>query len=178
MKVTMNESQMLEQWKLRGGLLLRRTDCSIEMTTGIDVDQLLKLKMRDWYVKLLDEGGAELLSPRDIAEEVAMRVDDDGVGVIELPDGCRRVLEVELDCWKREATVVKRDDRVLAPRQLNRYSRGGVVKPVAVVDRDCVRLYSVPSGVKARVKKLQVVMAEDGVYEMDERALGMIPTIE
>jgi hypothetical protein len=88
------------------------------------------------------------------------------------------VLEVELDCWKREATVVKRDDRVLAPRQLNRYSRGGVVNPVAVVERDCLRLYSVPSGVKARVKKLQVVMEEDGVYEMDERALGMIPTIE
>ena len=113
----------------------------------------------------------------DIARDVAPVLHDDGLMTVTLPTGCRRVVEVEAEGWTRAATVAMVGSS-LALRQDNPYSRGRVDAPVAVLHPGRLVLYSAPPGVaRPRLRRLLCVMEpEEGLYELDERAVSLIPT--
>lgn len=173
MKMTLSTEEMLNQWRLRRALEPLRSDCTVERTDGIDLDSLLRLEMRDWYLKLLDTASLEYLAPVDLAGDVALSVGDDGVATVNLPERCRRVVEVMLDEWERPATILA-PDSPLARCQQSVYSRGGSVAPVAVQEAGRLRLYSVAGQSPVITRLLCVAEPEDGVYTFDERALSLI----
>ncbi len=175
MIITLTHSEMLAQWKLRRVLEPLRDDCAAVRRDGIDLDRLLALEMRDWYLQLLDTAPAELTGVTDIAADVDVVMQPDGSGVVALPEGCRRVVAVTMKGWRRGATVVTDPDSPLAMLQTCRHSRGGTVMPVAVVDGSVLRLYTPPDGDAAEITELKCVMEPpEGVYRMDERALSSI----
>lgn len=176
MKLTLTANEMLDIWRMRRALLPLREDCVVGRSDGIDVDMLLRYEMRQWYATLLDTAPPEMLVLTDIAREVAPVLLDDGSVEVALPGGCRRVIEVMLEGWVRQATLT-RPETPLARRQANPYSRGRTEMPVAVVNSSRLTLYSAPAGVaRPRLSRLLcVVEPDEGLYQLDERAIALIP---
>ncbi|MCM1517134.1 MAG: hypothetical protein NC117_00635 [Pseudoflavonifractor sp.] len=176
MKLTLSSTEMLDIWRMRRALLPLREDCVVERSDGIDVDMLLRHELRQWYVTLLDTAPFDMLVLTDIASDVAPMPCDDGSVAVTLPQRCRRVAEVSLDGWTRPALMAA-PGSPLALRQTNPYSRGRIDAPVAVVYPGRIILYSAPAGsVRPRLDRLLcVVEPDEGFYQLDERALGLIP---
>ncbi len=178
MKLRLNTEEMLNQWRLRRALEPLRNDCTVERLDGTDTDELLRNEMHDWYLTLLDTAPAEILTLTDISGDVALKRNPDGTATVKLPERCRRVEELRLDCWQRPATITGQDTP-LARLQCNPYSRGGTAEPVAVKHHGRLQLYSIPEGVDASIESLYCVMEpDDGFYEMDERALSLIESYD
>lgn len=174
MKIKLSTDEMLDQWRLRRELEPLRSDCTVERLDGIDTDALLRNELNDWYRNLLDTAPVEMLSITDIADMVAIVKRDDGSATVRLPEKCRRVVEVMLDCWQRPARITAADSP-LARLQDNPYSRGHTSEPVAVERHRRLQLYSIPDGHVPEITSLYCVMEpDDGFYEMDERALSTI----
>lgn len=164
-------------WRSRLLLEPLRNDCEVTLTEGADVDGVLGRQIDAWYSELLDTAPLRYLALTDIADRTTVTMSVDGVGTIQLPKECRRVVSVELSEWERPATVTSDPASPLAMRQANRFSRGGRAAPVAVVDGLRMRLYSV-SKPMSQVKSL-VVVAEppEGQYCLDDSALSLIPNL-
>ena len=177
MILTLTHQQMLAQWMLRRHLLPMRGDIEVVTQYGYDMEQLCTLHMRDWYLNLLATASPDLLAVEDIAPEVTMTVDADGVGTVALPADVVRVLGVESDEWLHPATVVTDPQSPLAMMQRGYYSRGGAFAPGAIVEAQRLRLYtfddSLPDNRLSRL--LCVRVPADGTYRLDERALSLIP---
>lgn len=177
MELILNEEQMLQEWMLRRyNEPVLRVDGSVDIVYGVDVGAVEKSRMRRWYLDLLDHGALPLLSPVDIAGEVAVKSAADGVLEIDLPAGVRRVVDVRLSCWRRPARIVPLEDVATVRRQCNPFSRGGSAMPVAVVGQRRLSLFSVPER-ETNVKLLSLtVVRDDGpdVYRFDDSALATV----
>lgn len=151
-----------------------RNDAAVTRVDGVDRDRLHQVEMRNWYLNLLATGDLRYLKISDIATQVAVTSMGDGTGRVLLPEKCVRPLWVMLEGWDRAARVVE-PDTLEAEMQLNEFSRGGTVEPVAVHYPGQLRLYSLVEGETQKLTALRCVMEpEDGVYEMDESALESI----
>ncbi len=152
-----------------------RNDAAVTRVDGVDRDRLHQVEMRNWYLNLLATGDFRFLKISDIATQVAVTDMGDGTGRVLLPDKCVRPLWVTLDGWDRCARVVS-PDSIEAEMQLNEFSRGRTVEPIAVNYPGQLRLYSLIDGVTPKITSLRCVMEpDDGVYEFEDSALTTIP---
>lgn len=177
MKITLNEKEMVERWMLLRYHEVPRCDAAITRVDGIDLRGLSLIEARAWYVDLLDRGEAGYLSPEDIAAEVAVRPEADGVAVVALPENCRRVVAMRLNGREGEVELLRADDGSARRRSLgNPFSRGGRACPVAVVSADKrLTIYSLPGTEVPVIESLTCVMEPaDGTFVMDDSALGLI----
>ena len=174
MKITLSSEEMLAQWKLRRGFEPLRSDCVITRSDGVDIDQLLRLEMRDWYLNLLSTGPIEMLATTNIANDIAVVVGEDNVGIVTLPESCRRIVEFQLEGWLRPAKIITNPHCQEALLQDNPYSRGGCEQPVVVLDGNRLFLYSLPSSTPKIVRAIAVMEPTDGSYVLDERGLSTI----
>lgn len=175
MMMKLSTEEMLSQWRMRRELEPLRSDCTVSRADGIDLTPLLVAQMRDWYLGLLDNAPLEMLAVTNIANDVALVVNEqDGMATITLPSQCRRVVEVKLTTWARPAEIVGPDSS-LAMRQKWKFTRAGTTYPVAINDNGLLRLYGVERGNTPKIERLLCVMEpEDGFYTFDERALSLI----
>ncbi len=180
MKLRLSEDEMLALWRRRRGLEPLHNDCAVTRTDGIDIDAYLRDEMKGWYMNLLDIGEERMLSPRDIARLTAVRPVEAGVSRVALPDGCRRVLSVELTGFDSPAIVTTDVASPLVRAQGNPFARGARHRPVAlVVSGGVMMLYTAPSAGVPRIERMMcVVEPDEGFYELDEAALSLIPGIE
>lgn len=173
--ITLTPDQMLNLWRIAQGFEPLRTDASVTRTDGLDIDTMLRLQMRAWYLKQLDTAPCSLLPVEEIRTEVVPRPVADGSLALTLPDGVRRVVEVQLGGWMRPATIIEADDPSAAAtlqRQASAYARGGVEHPVAVLQsRSELRLYPGASASIAIVT-LRVVRPPKDAYTLDESLLA------
>lgn len=174
MKIILSSEEMLAQWKLRRGFEPLRNDCVITRTDGVDLDQLLRLEMRDWYLKLLNTAPLEMLSTTNIANDIVVLIGNDNVGTITLPENCRRIVELQLDGWSRPAKIIDNPFCQEAILQDNPYSRGGNEQPIAIKHGNRLYIYSLSSSTPKIVKAIAVMEPSNGTYEMDESALALI----
>ncbi len=167
---------MLALWMRRHFMEPLRADCVVSRSDGVDLEAVAADEMRRWYVRMLADAPAEMLAPKDVALTVAIRRTANGTGTITLPENVVRVVAVKLSTWEREATIVAADS-ALGRLQANRYSRGGVAGPVAVVrPGGRLELFSLGSGVSVPVVETLLVVEDPGPerYVMDERLLGEV----
>ena len=174
MKITLSSEEMLAQWKLRRGFEPLRSAGVITRNDGVDIDQLLRLEMRDWYLNLLCTAPVEMLVTTNIANDIAVVVRDEGVGIVTLPESCRRIVEFQLEGWSRPAKIITNPHCQEAILQENPYSRGGCERPVVVIHGNRLFIYSLPSSTPKIVRAMAVMEPADGTYEMDERAVSLI----
>lgn len=178
MIINLSSDEMLDLWRLNCALLPLREDCVVERADGIDIDLLLHRRIRDWYLNLLDTAPVNLLAVTDIADQVAPRPLSDGSVAVDLPERCRRVVEVTLEGWNRPATIVDSAQLPVVTWQLNPYAMGSPDAPVAVVYDNSLRLYSAPqSPSPPRLSSLRcIIEPDDGTYRLHEQALALIPS--
>lgn len=178
MKIMLSSDEMLAQWKLRRGFAPLRTDCEITRSDGIDLDALLRLEMRDWYLNLLDTAPMELLAPENIAGDIALMPQADNSATVILPENCRRLVGFKLKEWKRSAKIITDPYSHEAQMQSNPYCRGGCENPIVVLHGNRLYVYSL-SPLTSHVIDFATAIMEptDGGYLMDEAALKTISNI-
>ncbi len=173
MEITLTSDEMLERWRLYRAMEPLRADCVVERTDGLDIDTILRIQMRAWYLDLLDFADPVRLAPVDVAPRSMLLPEADGSAVITLPPDCRRLLELKVEGWEIPATLTVPGTQ-LALEQMNPYTRGSCHAPVAVVNRFRCRIYPLPSPGAAIEWALAAVAPADGSYSMDDSALGLI----
>ncbi|MDE6462538.1 MAG: hypothetical protein K2K99_06035 [Muribaculaceae bacterium] len=98
MKVVLSRKEMLSEWLRRRAVEPMRLDCTVSRSDGPDVESLAEDEMRGWYLRQLDEAPAHLLSACVIGASEVQTVYDESqrLATVRLPEGVRRVLELEL----------------------------------------------------------------------------------
>ena len=183
MRVELSRADMLRRCRIGGGLEPVRHDFDVEITDGVDVDAALSLRLRDWYLALLDKGDRSLLAPDDISGAVSLATITggcaDGTRII-MPDMCRRVFDVKLRGWLHAVEVLPADefDRVKF-LQFNPYTAATAATPVAVFMAGAGG--GAAPDVAAWPAAAEVVLVNaamdpgEELYVMDEAALGTLP---
>lgn len=175
MKITLTTDEMLVQWKLHRGFAPLRADCVIERTDGVDLDAILRLEMRDWYLNLLDNAPIEMLAPTDIKNSIAIMKQSDGSGVVTLPENCRRVVEFQLKGWRQPAKIITNMNSHEAMLQTNKYSRAKCQSPIVIKHHNKLFIYSLPNDTNPTIEQALAIMEPaDGSYILDERGLSLI----
>lgn len=179
--ITLSQDQMLAQWKARHYLEPLRTDFSEVRTSGIDIDYVLKLEIRDWYLNLLDTGDVKMLPVTDLAlETAAINRPAAGAVVVMLPEKCRRVLAVRIKGYEQDIIPHTDVNDYEVTLQKSEYSRGGICEPVALLGMGkTLTIYAHDaSGNPPEIEHIYaVILPEDGFYTLDESALATIPTV-
>ncbi|MDE5942562.1 MAG: hypothetical protein K2H14_10690 [Muribaculaceae bacterium] len=172
MKVTYTKERMREEWKKRRWLEPLRADCRIRRSDGIDLDAYAETEMRQWYLELLATAPAGLLAPTDLTLTSTVKRTASGTAYVELPDTVVRVVSVRLAGWQRDAMIASGPHDPLAMRQANRFARGGVEHPVAVVNGHRLELYSAANPDSTPMLESLLVITDTGseTYKFDERA--------
>lgn len=140
-----SSEEMLALWRRELGYDTRRNDCSVSVYEGIDIDDMLRRRIRAWYLGLLDTADPALVPTDDFAVQAIATPLPDGGSFVALPDGARRPLAVMLDTWSRPVAPVSPDDA--APRlgrMASPYGQPGRRSPLAVAVPGGIRCY--PSG--------------------------------
>lgn len=178
MIIKLSSDEMLAQWKLRRGFAPLRVDCMITRSDGVDLDELLRLEMRDWYLNLLSTAQVEMLATTNIADDIAIVPMSDGEATVMLPQNCRRIVEFQLEGWERPAIILTDASSREAFMQQNPFARGNSVQPIALKHGNRLFLYTVPQNQQPKITRAIAVMEPtDGSYEMDETALSTINKI-
>ena len=183
MKVSYSREKMLEFCRQHGGLESLSVSCSVEQTDGISFDALLEADMRHRYLDLLDNGPENLLYPKEIGPVAHFDPRPDnlpqGWGLVEPPNGCRRILSIRLDGWSAPALPLPATElpAVLA-RQANPYTVATAEMPVAVLlpaGSVAVTPLSIEAMINPRVSSMTAAYDEGPqTYSFDEAALGRI----
>ncbi len=181
MKITLSKEKMLERCRKAGGLEPLRTDCTIELTDGIDLDAYLEPRLRKWYLDLLDTGPRELVAADNISATVSVSTNeygDTGGAVLTMPALCRRVFDVKMRGWAAAAEVLPPSEYArVASLQLNPFTAATAAFPVAVslpgsVAGKAADIAVWPCGSPARAESVIAALDPGGdYYTMDERAL-------
>lgn len=87
-------------------------------------------------------------------------------GSFVLPDDFVRIVVIDMNGWQRACTVLYPEDSPVGMMQMNPYSRAGYCKPICVErhsddGRRLLCYYSLPSGVKPKVKRFVYEAAYD-----------------
>ncbi len=177
MLISKTKAEMVAEWRLRKGLLPPATSGGGNREDGLEVDALIEREVKSWYYRILDTANPELLPMKDIADDVTVEQGADGSAEIELPEGCRRVVGVKLEGWRRCARIEADPDSVEARMQVSPYICGGCWQPVAVKNGRRLHLYSSAQN-RPRLEFLRCVMEpDDGTFKFDESLLGTISSV-
>lgn len=172
--ISLSKQQMLEIWRKRLGLQPRMADCSVAAFEGIDLDDLIAARMREWYLGLLDNAPAHLIPTADIASDVAIRLDDSPLWLtVSLPDSIRRPLSVKLKGWMVSVPVLSVEEAATTvARMASPYARPGVYAPLAVISPMGLRV----TPAAGLVEEL-IAVSDSGPesYILDESLLSTIP---
>lgn len=187
MKITLTQAQMLSLWRRAQGLEPTAAAVSLEQWDSIDTEAQLALRMRQWYLRLLDTGDETLVATSDISTQISLRRVGDGLYAATLPATCRRLLRLNITDECGTSMVVPDADAVpeTAVTRYHRRRANPWGAPAFVPVRACVRGHSLvvacghgPGGADTlpAVSEAQAVIDPgDETYILDEAALATIP---
>ena len=158
------------QFHRQHGLLSAKTfivGCSVTASSGYDMESIIKARMRDWYSRLVAAADPAMLAPVEIGDRLTLTIADDGTGIVNLPEETVKVLAVEMEGWRRAATVTADPLSRIALRQRSPYSRGCPESPVAVIDGSKMKLYTPAPGAAS-------LSVKPDIYHIDSAALATI----
>lgn len=163
--ITLSSDELLERWKLGHYYEPLRTDCQLTVTMGIDLDALLKLRMRERYISLLLSEPNPELPVTDLTPDLTLTRAPDGAGLVSRPADCLRVVLVKCQGWMKPARILTDPDSAEARAQASPMAHGGCYDPVAIVFDDSILLYTPPADSEPRLEKLlAVTLPPDDTY--------------
>ncbi len=155
--------------------LIDRVKVKLDELTPFDEDLLVALPNADikpveaYIDEALDEATTEVLlrvplhklSPKRVATAMAVPTSD-GVGYVDCPADFLRLYSFKMEGWHREVEFPISEGNPNYKLQRNHHTRGGVVKPVVVLNHrktetKQLEYYSLPNGVAHKVEKFLYV---------------------
>lgn len=174
--INLSESEMLKTWKRIMHIDTVRRECTIERDDGIDIDDLLINRLRQWYAHLLLTAPIELLPIEDLRAEVAVTADEQGVVTATLPERCVRPVEWQLAGWSHAVTHFAEPGSAIDVAQRSRWTRFGSQRPVAVKHDNHLLLYSIMPGITPTITQARcVAMPTDNRYLLHRDAMATLP---
>lgn len=171
--ITLTADSMLELWKTAKGFEPLRTDCTVSRSDGPDLDRILTLQMRAWYVGLLNTAPFSDLPLTDIGPRLTFSERCPGSYSARLPDGCLRVASADCDSWERPALIVTDPASPDAAAQSNPFARSGRARPVAVVGDGLLTVQPPPDGGKTRIMAVMLPDSDD-IYHLTPQMLASL----
>ena len=171
----LTDSQMLAHWRVYRGLANEHAECSIEIFDNINLDQRLRMEMRQWYLDLLDNGDLRHLVLTDISDRLKPVPLQTGIWRIKLPGEVRRLVSLVVDGADAPVKLIRETDVRRIKLNRNPYSRSSAAFPTAIITPDgWVTLYCRRRSLTLTCYGTGVVDPGDEVYEMDESALALL----
>lgn len=91
---------------------------------------------------------------------IAPTKNEDGSGYVALPADFERIVEFKMKGWQRVATIIQTSDPIYK-NQFNKYTRGGIAKPIAVLTKDGetkkLEYFSLPDNLNHAIEKATYV---------------------
>lgn len=181
--MTLTHEQMLELWKLHSGLEPALAEASVSRFDCLDVDRLLSLKMRAWYVDLMRRGDTAYVEPVEIVDRLKFkRTRDKHALVARLPPDVVCVISTKLDGFRPPVSAPALDADSVESKMATRRGahacltrRAAPPKPDAWVAED--NLIVDYFDIEARVPWSVMAITDPGdeLYRLTEAALGLIP---
>lgn len=174
--ITLSEDETVALWRKILNFDITRRDCTVERDDGIDLNELLKVHIRQWYAHLLNTAPAEWLPTSDVATLAQVSVDGYGVATITPPEHCVRILELQMNGWHRPICEFMSPTSRESKMQASEWLRGGPECPVVVDYGNRLMVYSVDTAKDASLLMLRAVIRPyQGNYTFSEEALATIP---
>lgn len=152
-------------------------------TFGIDTDDYIRAKLPDAIIRIFITAPAYLLKGMECRGQLVPERRQDGSGTVTFPENVLRVLSFKMKGWKRPVTRFIDSRHAKSELQYNRYTRGGVNKPVAVLSANAdgntvLDYYSLPSFVRNHEVEsaIYVPVPEivDGGYDVPVRLVDAV----
>lgn len=186
MKKTLTHSEMLGIWRMFRHLEPPLAEASVERYDCLEVDRMLSIAMRAWYLDLLDNAPLRMVCPVDIAPRLSWtRVEGSTLLVADIPADVRRIVAVTsggLPLELSSGSVTSLAGGPLPRRRAScsplgcqpaMYSAAPAIPAASVTDTAiCVDSPKAPDSVMA------VTDPGDETYIFDEAALSTIPLFE
>lgn len=174
--ITLSEDETVALWRKILNFDISRRECSVERDDGINLDELLKVHIRQWYAHLLSTAPAGWVPTSDVSSLAQVNVDKDGVATVILPEHCVRVLEIQMSGWHRPICEFLSPTCRESKMQISEWLRGGTENPVAVAYSDRLILYSVDTATQASILRLYAVIRPyQDTYTFSHEAMSTIP---
>lgn len=176
--LTLSARQLLQLYRKTFALDPSEPLCSIEQFYGIDIDDLISQRLRQWYVDLLHsrvEGLRPVVSSADSLVSVST-VSDSGEAILSLRDTVVSLRSVRLSGWTASADI-SQDSPTRQALAANPYSRPGVHSPVAWIGADGLIRAAPASPGSLIVEARAVVDPGPDTYILPSDALSHLPPI-
>lgn len=151
--------------------LIKRVKVKLDELTPFDEGLAVALPNADikpveaYVDEALDEAAGEVLlrvplhklSPKRVVGAMAVPVGD-GIGYVNCPDDFLRLYSFKMEGWQREVEYPISEGSFHYKLQRNKHTRGGVAKPVVVLNHRATKAkqleyYSLADGVEHKVEK-------------------------
>lgn len=178
MRKELSKEELIEACLEESGLG-SSTSPFIERYDGVDIRAIAGRKVRQWYLRLLDEGDETIVPSEEVSLQTELYFGGGRHAVLTPPEGLRKARRVKLDCWEIPAEVIYGCSIVeIGVIGGNAYACGSTRSPRAYACGGKIYAMPVPEGAYPRVESLcgSYDYGEDK-YVIDERALGMLPDI-
>ncbi|MBD5330875.1 MAG: hypothetical protein HDS00_03095 [Bacteroides sp.] len=165
---TLSESELIA--RLRRLLFMEPVDESVSRTDSPGALRRMELQVADAYIDGLISLDPSELPLTDLTPEAVLSNPLPGQpATLILPPRCLRPVSVRMAGWGRDATIVKAGTAV-ALAQDNPFSRGGTVRPVAVVEpAGKLTLYTPPRNLApSLLALLAIALPPDGLYPLTQ----------
>lgn len=152
-------------------------------TFGVDADAYIRAKLSEAITRVFIMAPAYLLKGIECGKLLFPEKRQDGSGSVAFPENVLRVLLFKMKGWKRPVTRFIDSRHAKSELQYNRYTRGGVNKPVAVLSADVngntvLDYYSLPSYVRSHEVESAVYVSIpeiiDGGYDVPDRLIDAV----
>ncbi|MGN0224059.1 MAG: hypothetical protein ACI4AM_08540 [Muribaculaceae bacterium] len=166
------KAQMLAIWRAALGLDTPYAECSIEQFDGINVNDLIAQRMRQWYLNLLDTADPALLPTADIAARCTHTARPNNAAAITLSDDCRRVVHVRAASWPM--AIAPEADTACAALLGHPFAAPTARRPLAIAALRSLLI--APCAPADAIEVVAVVDPGEQLYTLDESLLATIPT--
>lgn len=174
--VNFSENEMLAMWKRLMHIDVVRRECVVERDDGIDLDDMLRTRLRQWYAHLLLTAPIHWVPVEDLRAEVSLAADADGVVTAQLPQRCVRPVEWQMGGWQHSVTMFNDPASPQARAQQSHWLRGGNAQPVIVQYDNRLLLYGIVPGASPVLLQARcVAIPDDGRYICHQDALETLP---
>lgn len=117
---------------------------------GVDVGEYIRAKLPDAITRVFITAPVHLLEGKECKDVLFPEKRQDGSGRVVFPEKVLRILSFKMKGWNRPVTRFIDSRHAKSELQYNRYVRGGVNKPVAVLSmsasgRVILDYYSLPA---------------------------------
>lgn len=170
--MTYSHSEMLAIWRGALGLDTAYAECSIEQFDGLNVNDLIAQRMRQWYLNLLDTADSALLPTADIAARCTRVARPSNATAITLPDDCRRVVHVRAASWP--VAIAPTADTARAALLGHPFAAPTARRPLAIATLRSILI--APCAPADAIEVLAVVDPGEQLYTLDESLLATIPS--